>query len=443
MKVTDKTKVDVSNLKLGMYVSDLDRPWVGSPFLLQGFLLNDQEDIKKIQRLCKYVYVDRQRSVVQEIKHRMGMELPIARSARKTKKTITDGGVPEGNILDINCPSEAKKILGKGGSIVNLPQPESSVSFTDELRQARRTFNHLHKEISGLYQAIDNNKDPVFLPLLGIVIEVVSSIRRNEDALQWLAFTNPDDKTETRHAINVCILSVRLGHHIGLPDRHLRQLALAGLTFDIGKLIITDDIKKKSSQLTHAEMSVMQKHVKVGFEILEDMGDIVPPEVANICLRHHEKIDGTGYPEGLKGEDIDLLSRIVAIIDTYNAITSAGHYSQGRTPGQALDILYKQRNTDYDADLVEAFIRCTGMYPVGTIIETQTGEVGIIVSNDLTNKLNPSVLMVLDAQKNKYGEEQIINFATQRNDKDQSTYSIKRSLMIGHYDINPRNYLTS
>lgn len=440
VKFTEKVKVDVADLKLGMYVSELDRPWVGSPFLLQGFLINDTKDLEKIQRLCKYVYVDSHRSMKTVIEeYQKG---PKSGGNEWSRKVVLQGKERSIQMLDINLPTEAKAILGKGGNIADLPQPQPTVDIRDELPKARQIFDRLKREMTRLYDAVDNNKEAVFLPLLGLSIDVVSSIRRNEDALQWHVVTNPDDKTESRHAMNVCIMAVKLGNYIGLPDRHMRQLALAGLTYDIGKLIISDEIRKKSGKLTEAEMNVMQKHVKVGAEILDEIGDIVPPEAANVCRRHHERLDGSGYPEGLKGESIDLLSRIIAIIDTYDAITSAGHYSQGKAASHAMDILYKERNTAFDADLVAAFIKCNGIYPVGTLVETQTGEVGIVVSNNVRQKLSPSVIVVLDNNKVRLPDPPIVDFATEKDSSGRLRYNIKKALHAGNYGVDPRDFLT-
>lgn len=440
VKVTEKIQVDVLNLKEGMYVSDLDRPWVGSPFALQGFMLNNEKDIKKLQRLCKHVYVDVPRSmktVIQAYQEEQVKAGPVS-NLGEMRVNINKGNK---KVLDIHSPTEAKVILGKGGSITELPQPPVISQFKDELRQARRTYERLKKEITRICDAIDNNEKAVFLPILGMSIEVVSSIKRNDNALQWLAVTDPDNESIPQHCVNACIMSVKLGHYIGLPDNHLRQLAIGGLTYDIGKLIIADEIRNKSSKLTPEEMGVMQKHVMVGAEMLEEIGDIVPPESANVCWKHHEKIDGSGYPKGIKGEEIDLLSRIVAIVDAYSAITSRRSHSQSYSPSRALDELYKLRDKSYDAELVEAFIRCNGMYPIGTVIETQTGEIGVVVSNDMKNKLSPSILMLYDEERNKLPEETIINFATNKNSQGKQAYNIKRSLNPSEHDIDLQGYL--
>ena len=438
MKVLDKIKVDASNLKIGMYVCELDRPWNDSPFLLQGFMLNTDKDIQRVQKVCDYVYVDGHRSVNTEIQAEPSFQ---AENSRARKKAADFASQHTGNyqVLDINKPTEAKKILGKGKPLTELPQPDASTRFVDELHQARRIYGRLHKETSKIFQAVDNDQPPVLLPLIGLVLEVLGSIQRNPSAFEWIAMTNPDDKSVQQHCINVCILAMHFGHHIGLPDRFNRLLGLAGLTFDLGKLLISDAILKKTTRLSEAEMRVMQMHTSAGSNVLEASGSI-PQEVIQVALQHHEKIDGSGYPNQLKGESIDLLSRIIGIIDTYNAIITAKHHSDRSSPSRALDELYKMRTSAYDTELVEAFIRVTGMFPIGTAIQTQTGEIGLVVTNNMKNRLSPCVLMVLDSQGRSYGEEKIIDFAQTLKDNGQPRYSIKQAVSAASYDINTKDF---
>ncbi|MCW8964484.1 MAG: HD domain-containing protein [Gammaproteobacteria bacterium] len=342
-------------------------------------------------------------------------------------------------VLDVNQPTLAKKILGKGGSIVDLPPPVPTARFTDELYKARKIYARLHEEAARIFEAIDNDTTPIIPPLINPVLDVADSIKRNPSAFEWIALTNPDDMSVKQHCINVCILSLKFGYHIGLPDHINHLLGLSGLTFDLGKLLVSEAIRFKVTRLNDIEMNVMQKHPEAGTAILQAIGSI-PQEVINACLHHHERLDGSGYPEHLKGDQIDLLSRIIGIIDSYVAITAAKHHSGYAPTGRALDELYKLRNTAYDGELVEAFIRSIGVYPVGTVIETHTGEIGLVVSNDANNKLSPLVLMVLDAQKKPYTEETFIDFARKRDKDGKPLYMIKQAVNPDHFQINPKDY---
>ena len=438
MKVLDKIKVDVANLKIGMYVCELDRPWNDSPFLLQGFMLNTEKDIRRVQKTCDYVYVDSHRSVNTDIQAEPSFQTENS-YARKKAAGLASQHTGSNQVLDINKPTEAKKILGKGKPLTELPQPLSTTKFIDELPQARKIYGRLYKETSRIFDAVDTDQTPIVLPMIGLVLEVLGSIQRNPSAFEWIAMTNPDDKSVQQHCINVCIIAMHFGHHIGLPDRFNRLLGLAGLTFDIGKLLISDAILKKTTRLSEAEMRVMQMHTSAGHNILEALGNL-PLEAIQVAQRHHERLDGSGYPNQLKGESIDLLSRIIGIVDTYNAIITAKHHSDRSSPSRALDELYKMRNTAYDGELVEAFIRVAGMFPIGTAIQTQTGEIGLVVANNMKSRLSPSVLMVLDSQGRSYGEEKIIDFAQTLNENGKPRYSIKQAVNAASYDINTKDF---
>ena len=429
MKVLEKVKITVDHLKPGMYVCELDIPWDDSPYILHGFKLHNESDIRRIRKICDYVYVE-------------AKSLESANKAQKPANYVQASFKSQHSgkyqVIDVNSPKEAKKILGKGGSIVNLPLPKVTTGFQEELTRAREIYGRLYRETTKVFLAVDHDEIPTIQPLTGLVLEVIASINRNPSAFEWIVLTNPDDKSVKQHCINVCILSLKFGHHIGLPDRINRLLGLAGLIFDLGKTLMSDAILLKTTRLTPGEMDVMQKHSEIGAGIIGAIDDIAP-EIINACLNHHERLDGSGYPNKLRGPDIDLLSRILAIIDTYDAIITAKHYAERSSSSQALDELYKSREKGYDNTLVEAFIRMNGLYPVGTAIETSSGEIGLVVSNNAKNKLSPSVLMVLNREKQPYSEENIIDFATALNDNGQPRYTIKQAVNANYFDINPKD----
>jgi HD-GYP domain-containing protein (c-di-GMP phosphodiesterase class II) len=430
MKVLEKVKISVDHLKAGMYVCELDIPWDDSPYILHGFMLHGESDIRRIRKICDYVYVDTK-------------SLESAHKAQKPANNDVQADFDSQHsgkyqVIDVNLPKEAKKILGKGGSIVNLPLPRVTTGFQEELTQAREIYGRLYKETTRVFLAVDHDETPVIQPLTSLVLEVIASINRNPSAFEWIVLTNPNDKSVKQHCINVCILSLKFGHHIGLPDRINRLLGLAGLVFDLGKTLMSDAIMQKTTSLTPTEMKVMQKHSEIGASIIDATGDVAP-EILNVCLKHHERMDGSGYPNQLRGTDVDLLSRMVAIIDTYDAIITAKYYAERSSTNQAMDELYKSREKGYDKELVEAFIRMNGLYPVGTAIETNSGEIGLVVSNNEKSKLSPSVLMVLNKEKQPYSEENIIDFATTLNDSGQPRYTIKQAVNANYFDINPKD----
>ena len=422
-----KVKVETSHLQIGMYVADFDRQLPDNPFPTQGFVIRTGDEIRKLKQLFDYVYVDKRRSSTSK---------SIQEYRQKKPDTEIVYSIDD---LDINKPEEAKKILGNGQPLTDIPQPKATEGFKDELYKARKVYRRLFKEADKIYETVHDKTQPDLVPMLGILLEVLASIERNPSAFQWLALTNPDDKSVRQHCINVCVLAMHFGYHISLPDKHIRTLGMAGLTFDMGKLLISDDILYKPSHLSDGEMSIMQKHAKASADMLE-ASNWISSEVINVALRHHEHIDGSGYPNQLKGDEIDLLSRIIRIIDSYNAIISSRHYSSRQPTSHALNELYTMRDTVYDSDLVEAFIRVCGMYPVGTMIETHKGEIGFVVANNMKSRLSPSVMLVRDAHNKPYEKEEIIDFATALDANGHPKYSVKQALNPGEYDINVKDF---
>ena len=420
-----KVRVETSNLQIGMYVADFDRHIPDNPFPTHGFIIRTGEEIRRLKELFDYVYVDKRRSSdPKAIREMRGAQEEIEYS-------IDD--------LDISNPEQAKKILGNGKPLTEIPQPTPNEDFKEELYKARKIYRRLFKEADRIYETVHDKTQPDLVPILGILLEVLASIERNPSAFQWLALTNPDDKSVRQHCINVSVLAMHFGYHINLPDKHIRTLGMAGLTFDMGKLLISDDILYKPSHLTDGEMSIMQKHAKASADMLE-ASNWISSEVVHVALRHHEHIDGSGYPNQLKGDEIDLLSRIISIIDSYNAIISSRHYSSRQSTSYALNELYTMRNSFYDGDLVEAFIRVCGMYPVGTMIETHNGEIGFVVANNMKNRLSPAVMLVRDAHNKAYEKEEIIDFAKAVDANGHPKYSIKQALNPGEYNVNVKDF---
>jgi len=218
---------------------------------------------------------------------------------------------------------------------------------------------------------------------------------------------------------------------------------MCGLMHDIGKIKVPKRILMKPNSLTEAEMAIMQKHTEVGVKILKQTPN-VPVEVINVCEKHHERMDGRGYPNQLTGDRLDLMTRIVSIADAYDAMTSETHYNPGFSSSHAMSELYRQKNKAYDAELVDAFIRAIGVFPVGTVIETHTGEVGIVISTSDDNRLNPSVIMVLNNKKKPFEKAHILNTAkVMAENGEDFRFNIRRALNPGNYGVHPKNHFIS
>jgi putative nucleotidyltransferase with HDIG domain len=428
----EKRKINPLDLKIGMYVSELDRPWIESPFLIQGFEIKDAQDIQQLQNICDYVYVDEHKSKVE------------INEAELTPVIEEPPEVNKGLKVDVNRPHAAKKAIAKGDSIAKIPAPpEPRVPFTQELEEAREIHDHMNTVVNKLYDSISRNKVPDFGQVETVISDVVYSLNRNEFALEWMSQLKDKDQFTAQHSMNVAIFSAKMGRHLGLHEDMQKMLGMCGMMHDIGKIKVPKRILMKPQSLTEAEMAIMQKHTEVGVKILKQTPN-VPLEVINVVEKHHERMDGRGYPNQLLGDRLDLMTRIVSIVDAYDAMTSETHYNPGFSSSHAMSELYRQKNKAYDAELVDAFIRAIGVFPVGTVIETHTGEVGIVVSTSDDNRLNPSVIMVLNNKKKPFEKPHILNTAKVRTeDGNDYRFNIRRALNPGNYGVHPKDHFVN
>jgi HD-GYP domain-containing protein (c-di-GMP phosphodiesterase class II) len=227
---------------------------------------------------------------------------------------------------------------------------------------------------------------------------MVNSIIRNPDACLWWTTMKPTDIYNNDAALRASVFAVVLGRQLGLPERDLYTLAVGGLLFDIGKLRLDNKILQADRKLTAEEITHIQRHVEAGLRLLQRSG-LKDPEIIDFIANHHERLDGSGYPNGLGGDKIPPFGRIAGLVDCYNAITSSRRYANIKSPAEAINQLYKLKGVHFHKDLIEEFIQAIGVYPVGALVELSTGEVAIVVAQSRTRRLRPTVLVLLDENK--------------------------------------------
>lgn len=370
------TKIDVRDLQVGMYVSKLDKPWTDSPFLFQGFRLETQADVDAVRQECHYVYIDVE-------KQETYSQYQSKSNKTKEKKSIFNF---------FSKPEPPKKY-----SKASLT-PTSRVSFIQEIDHA----THTHRETSNLVRSfmedIQLGRAINAEMAKKTVSECVDSILHSPDA--WLLMTQLKKRDEytAQHSMNVCILSITLGRQIGLAIEELNNIGLCGMMHDMGKMKIPLEILNKPDKLDAKELIIMQSHPTEGGKILMSTKDIYAGTV-DVALKHHERLDGEGYPKRLKGQYIPLYTRIVTIADTYDAISSDRVYQKGRTHLEAINIMTKMTGTQLDTQLTLKFIEAVGIYPPGNVVELKSGEVGVVMESNPKNKLKPRVILLLNENK--------------------------------------------
>lgn len=372
-------KVMVKELKIGMYVSGLDRSWLGTPFPLQGFLIDSEAVKDTLKDLCEFVYVDFAKSDIAE-------PAPARpRAVARNRKTL-EQLFPDKTLLNYTDARD----------------------FGDEYPHAQAAITTLTQSVTGMFDAIRRGGSIDAVRVKSAVEPMIESITRNPDACIWLARMKQADTYTYQHSIGCSIWAVALGRQLGLPKADLRSLAIGGLLFDVGKLQVDSTLIESDRVLDDEEYALVQEHVNMGLSAVKASG-VMNQDVLDMIEMHHERHDGSGYPHSLVGDQIPIFARIAAIVDCYDAITSHRNYAEALPPSIAIKMMYEWRDIDFQAELVEEFIQAIGIYPAGTLVELSSGQVGVVLSEYRTRRLRPKIMVLLDADKNPLTELLTIN----------------------------------
>ena len=396
-------KISVSELKPGMYVSSLDRPWLETPFLMQGILIKNEDDINDLSAYCNFVEIDTNRTRTSSSPH----SLP----PKHSKETIQ-------NLLPHR----------------KLRQYKDTTNIKEELATARKVMSNMTSTISEIFEQTHNGSAIDVIGVHKAISPMVDSIVRNPDACIWLARLRNSDDYTYQHAISASIWAVALGRHLGFPKHDLQTLAVGVSLFDIGKMFLPMDLLHKQGRLTSSEFELIQSHVNLGLNKLEESGGI-NNAIKDIVSYHHERFDGTGYPNALSGVDIPVFARIAAIADCYDAITTRRPYANAISPVAAIQKLYEWRDGAFQSVLVEEFIQAIGIFPAGTLVELSNGEVGVVLSEYRTRRLRPKIIQLLDSDKQPLPTVKVIDLLTTTHDEKGEPLDIVESLEPGTYNL--------
>lgn len=402
--MSENVKVPTRELKVGMYISSLDRPWLETPFLLQGFAIEDEQDITKLCEYCDFVYVDRKLSSTRPSSS-IG---PSNSSTRQNKEAI---------------------LVGKKLQIYT-----DKSNWKDEFPKAKAALLNLSECVKGIFSSTEKKITLDMVKVKRAVEPMIDSISRNPDACIWLARMKTEDAYAYHHSLGCSVWAVALGRQLGLPKSDLRSLAIGGLLFDVGKLQVDKALLTSNRRLTDEEFERVKQHVPLGAESLKKSG-VINSDVLDMVTHHHERHNGKGYPEGLTGNDIPVFARIAAIVDCYDAITSHRHYAKALPPSIAIKMLYEWKDIDFQAELIEEFIQAVGIYPAGTLVELSSGEVAIVVAEYRSRRLRPQVMIMLDSNKKPLPDITMIDLMTQTHTADGKALEIVNSLESDAYGI--------
>lgn len=367
-----------------MYVTDLDRPWTQapfeSPFEFQGFRVSNNEELDKVKKLCEYVYID----------PNFGKEATNYLPDTYGLKDITQ--------VFVSLSSTTKEQVYR-----------TETTLADEIPIARKALQAANEVY---IQAVNDIRKQGIISegeLQDAVKALVNSIGRNPSALTWLT-AQQDKGTGYVSPISVTALALTVGRAMRLPQDSMECLAIATLFQDVGMLTMPGDILNKKEPLTTAERDVLKGHVDASVKLLERSGSF-PSMVIETVRQHHERMDGSGYPRGLTGDDISTLAAIAGVSDVYQAATADRAYRKGKTSFQALMELYGDSGNNFDKSVVEQFIQCIGIFPVGSFVELNTREIALVINRDIEHQLKPTIKIVFNADGDRLEEAPIIDLA--------------------------------
>ncbi len=528
-----------------MFVTDLDRPWIDTPFLIEGFLIEDNAEIVQLRANCDWVLIDPSRSqgAAYEAPPKAEVMAPLARGTAEAQlvvitkqaevndKTVTrtitriktpsakglEGGGKDntradpfsnaknfgefaipvsstaGNNKSSTIPESASDTAvnrapsgtssdGGGGfwgslkttlrallpgnsassamddkagddaKLVggNFPEPrpafipesmvltvyQDAITVEEETPVAHASYSRADDLLRNLANDMRAGNNFQLEQVEAVIDDMVESMVRNPDAMMWVARLRDSDLNTYGHGLNVAINLLALGRHLGFSKTDLAQLGTLGLLLDVGKMRLPKELLDKDGRLSSDEFELIKEHVTYSIEILSETANIHPNVMEGVA-QHHERMNGSGYPYNLEGNDIGLYGRMAAIADTFSAITKRRPYAHPSSPHEALQMLTKWSGSQFDEAMVEQFVYSIGVFPVGCMVELSTGEIAIVVTHNKTKRLRPKVLVVTDTAKKPSTYPATLDLLY---DVSENPVHIKRGLPAGAYGLDPNSF---
>ena len=426
-----KKKVLKSELQVGMYVCELDRPWLDTPFLFQGFHIESLEQIEELRNHCDYVYINPMISAEFSALPRL---MPRPQPLFEQDKEQGIGALQNSRLLSVD-PKKSGGVFETAATVVY----EDKSTVEEELVIAKEVHRKCEELIRSMTHDIHSGHIVDSNSVNAGIAELVASMMRNQDAMLLLTKLKRKDSYSFEHSIDVSIYMVAFGRCLGFPEAQLHILGVGGLLLDIGKILLPDGLLEKKGTLKPEENAALKRHVQFGMQLVQDAKSF-PAEVLDIVENHHERQNGSGYPKGLRKNQIGMYANMAAIVDCFQALTNVRPYAAPTPPSEALQRLYDWKGRFFHEALVEQFIQCVGIYPVGSLVELNTGEVGIVISQNRVRRLLPKVLLILDAVKKAYSYPVTLDLINKPKTVEDIPYEIKRTLEYGMYGVDPREY---
>jgi len=403
-------KIAVEKLRPGMYIHDLGCSWIQHPFLQNRLTITSADQILKIKKLgVQYVYID-------------------------TSRGVDVNDIEKNNAVSTN--EEPRDLLNLA-SRRDRTSRRTTHSYATERERALTIKNEAMSVIHHVMDDVIHNREIRVDTVYDIVDDMIESVSRNDQALTTVLRMKSIDEYTYLHSVSVCALFIAFSRCLNLSDDEMREGALGAMLHDIGKMSVPLTILNKAGPLTHEEFKIIQLHTTYGKRILDRI-DGIPATARDIAYGHHERYDGSGYPRGLKNSEISAYNKIVSVVDVFDAMTSERCYSKGATPDVIIRYLFELRDKSFAADIVESFIKCVGIYPVGTCVRLENGLIGIVNETNVGNILFPLITIVFDTKKDRRITPYTVNLEDYT---DNDGFSIASTDNPDRWHIDPFRYV--
>ncbi|MFN3984623.1 MAG: HD-GYP domain-containing protein [Rhodocyclaceae bacterium] len=379
-------RIHVSQLRLGMYVKEFCGSWMEHPFWRASFKLTDPADIERIRASSiSELWID--------VSKGMDADAPTAGApAQATTPAEVEQGV-EQTLLQV----------------AQAPVVEHT-SMQEEIARAGLICTKAKQAVVQMFADVRMGNAVRADDVVPMVQDIAESVARNQSALISLVRLKTEDDYTYLHSVAVCALMMSLGRQLGLPEDEVRDLGLAGLLHDLGKARIPDEILNKPGKLTDAEFAIIRSHPEQGYDLLQEAGN-GHAVTLDVCLHHHEKVDGTGYPYGLDDRKISLHAKMGAVCDVYDAITSNRPYKAGWDPGESIRRMAEWSKGHFDDKVFQAFVRCVGIYPVGSLVRLESGRLGVVVEPGAKSLLTPRLKVFYSTRADAHIKPEVLDLA--------------------------------
>lgn len=376
------------DVRLGMYIHSLEGPWFDHPFWRSRFLLTDPADLQAIRdSAVAAVVIDDSKSTqaaaadtVQSMRTQFQLE-EVARAAAESAQVAAKASASPAR-------PRAKPPQRVAVSVKSATTPQQPCSTGEEIERATETIARSRQTVAHLLDEVRLGRTADIAKALPVVEDITASVERNPHALVSISRMRSKDEYTYYHSIAVCALMVNLARQLGQDEAASREAGLAGLLHDFGKIIVPDRVLKKADALTEAEFAMVREHVERGYSVVRASG--YSDLVADVCLHHHERVDGRGYPHGLQGDEISLAARMAAVCDVYDAITSRRPYKAPTGPAESLAEMFRSEG-HFDSTVLAAFIRSTGIFPVGSLVRLKSNRLGLVIGQDGQETTRPLI----------------------------------------------------